>query len=155
MFTALPDICSRNGVCCIAYVIILDFMLALWKRFLLSCGPCYLSALWMLLSSCGTVGSSGINWTLSCWQVHYFTHYMITIVNNCLQFVELAQLMKQHYWRPGLHDNEAGTKFEALLNTFQVNSICSTLTLRLLMSYIYGAPILDVSRSHTTTQQSR
>jgi len=31
----------------------------------------------------------------------------------------------------------------------------SILTLRLLMSYIYGAPILDVSRSHTTTQHSR
>jgi len=31
----------------------------------------------------------------------------------------------------------------------------SSLTLRLLMSYIYGAPILDVSRSHTTTQHSR
>ena len=30
-----------------------------------------------------------------------------------------------------------------------------TLTLRQLMSYIYGAPILDVSRSHTTTQHSR
>ena len=33
------------------------------------------------------------------------------------------------------------------------------LTLRLLMSYIYiyiyGAPILDVSKSHTTTQHSR
>jgi hypothetical protein len=29
------------------------------------------------------------------------------------------------------------------------------LTLRLLMSYIYGAPIFDVSRSHTTTQHSR
>ena len=29
------------------------------------------------------------------------------------------------------------------------------LTLRPLMSYIYGAPILDVSRSHTTTQHSR
>ena len=29
------------------------------------------------------------------------------------------------------------------------------LTLRLLMSYIYGAPILDVPRSHTTTQHSR
>ena len=29
------------------------------------------------------------------------------------------------------------------------------LTLRLLMSYIYGAPILDVSRSHATTQHSR
>jgi len=31
----------------------------------------------------------------------------------------------------------------------------SGLTLRRLMSYIYGAPILDVSRSHTTTQHSR
>ena len=29
------------------------------------------------------------------------------------------------------------------------------LTLRRLMSYIYGTPILDVSRSHTTTQHSR
>ena len=29
------------------------------------------------------------------------------------------------------------------------------LTFRLLMSYIYGAPILDVPRSHTTTQHSR
>ena len=29
------------------------------------------------------------------------------------------------------------------------------LTFRLLMSYIYGAPILDVSRSHTTSQHSR
>ena len=29
------------------------------------------------------------------------------------------------------------------------------LTLRRLMSYIYGGPILDVSRSHTTTQHSR
>jgi len=30
-----------------------------------------------------------------------------------------------------------------------------SLTLRLLMSYIYGAPILDVSRSHMTTHHSR
>ena len=29
------------------------------------------------------------------------------------------------------------------------------LTFRLLMSYVYGAPILDVTRSHTTTQHSR
>ncbi|XP_063225953.1 exocyst complex component 3 [Bacillus rossius redtenbacheri] len=52
-------------------------------------------------------------------QVLYFTHHMITIVNNCLHFVELAQQMKQLYWRPGLQDNEAGSKFEALLTTFQ------------------------------------
>ena len=30
-----------------------------------------------------------------------------------------------------------------------------SLTLRSLTLYIYGAPILDVSRSHTTTQHSR
>ena len=30
-----------------------------------------------------------------------------------------------------------------------------SLTFRRLMSYIYGAPILDVSRSHSTTQHSR
>jgi len=30
-----------------------------------------------------------------------------------------------------------------------------SLTIRLLMSYIYGAPILDVSRSYTTTRHSR
>jgi len=30
-----------------------------------------------------------------------------------------------------------------------------SLTFRRLMSYIYGAPILDVSRSHTTMQHSR
>ena len=39
---------------------------------------------------------------------------------------------------------------------FHVNRIrVKLLTLRRLMSYIYGAPILDVSRSHTTTQHSR
>ena len=42
-------------------------------------------------------------------------------------------------------------KFELSKDNF-----CNTLlTLRRLMSYIYGAPILDVSRSHTTTQHSR
>ena len=41
-------------------------------------------------------------------------------------------------------------------NMFIANDACwATLTLRRLMSYIYGAPILDVSRSHTTTQHSR
>ena len=40
-----------------------------------------------------------------------------------------------------------------LLSWYWKLSVC--LTLRLLMSYIYGAPILDVSRSHTTTHHSR
>ena len=33
--------------------------------------------------------------------------------------------------------------------------LLARLTLRRLTSFIYGAPILDVSRSHTTTQHSR
>ena len=41
--------------------------------------------------------------------------------------------------------------FQPLRDEYHV----SILTLRRLMSYIYGAPILDVSRSHTTTQHSR
>jgi hypothetical protein len=48
----------------------------------------------------------------------------------------LLALLAQHF----LHVSRIGGK---------------SLTLRLLMSYIYGAPILDVSRSHTTTQHSR
>ena len=41
-----------------------------------------------------------------------------------------------------------------VLSYFHITSVL-VLTLRRLMSYIYGAPILDVSRSHTTTQHSR
>ena len=49
---------------------------------------------------------------------------------------------------------EGMSEVHILLRMFQENPL-KTLTLRLLMSYIYGAPILDVSRSHTTTQHSR
>jgi len=49
--------------------------------------------------------------------------------------------------------NFVNSQERTTFNTQQIWYI--TLTLRLLMSYIYGAPILDVSRSHTTTQHSR
>ncbi|KAE8751434.1 hypothetical protein FOCC_FOCC001681 [Frankliniella occidentalis] len=52
-------------------------------------------------------------------QVPFFTHYMITIVNNCLRFVELAQSLKVQYWRPGVHDRDSATKLDLLLTTFQ------------------------------------
>ena len=45
------------------------------------------------------------------------------------------------------------TKYTKFTSISEINF--KYLTLRRLMSYIYGAPILDVSRSHTTTQHSR
>ena len=46
------------------------------------------------------------------------------------------------------------TGTDMVLSTMHTEQKC-LLTLRRLTSYIYGAPILDVSRSHTTTQHSR
>uniref|UniRef100_A0A1B6F7T9 Exocyst complex component 3 n=1 Tax=Cuerna arida TaxID=1464854 RepID=A0A1B6F7T9_9HEMI len=52
-------------------------------------------------------------------KVPFFTHYMITIVNNCLLFVELAQQMKQHYWRSDFSNDESNFQFNFLLKTYQ------------------------------------
>jgi len=62
---------------------------------------------------------------------------------ECLQ--QYFQRKMEHILRP-LH-------FLCKLYSFEKSK--RDLTLRRLMSYIYGAPILDVSRSHTTTQHSR
>ena len=43
----------------------------------------------------------------------------------------------------------------AIIMEYMLHKDHIQLILRRLMSYIYGAPILDVSRSHTTTQHSR
>ena len=60
------------------------------------------------------------------------------------------------------HDVQIFNTFITILYMYMFRAIsCSSsggqivLILRLLMSYIYGAPILDVSRSYTTTQHSR
>ena len=47
------------------------------------------------------------------------------------------------------------TMWTRLATSSSVLLVRRELTLRRLMSYIYGAPILDVSRLHTTTQHSR
>jgi len=44
---------------------------------------------------------------------------------------------------------------EVVCSAVLCRNLVYTLTLRSLTLYIYGAPILDVSRSHTTTQHSR
>jgi len=62
-----------------------------------------------------------------------------------------SNLLQCELWRITVHDDVSS--FAPAQDHVQVQA--SILTLRLLMSYIYGAPILDVSRSHTTTQHSR
>jgi len=52
-------------------------------------------------------------------RVSMFTKYMIANVNNCQRFVELGRELKERWWKPGHHDQEASAKFETLLTTFQ------------------------------------
>lgn len=51
-------------------------------------------------------------------QIPYFTHHMITITNNCLQFQQLAEEMRKHYWNSEGHVL-AIPNYDALLQTFQ------------------------------------
>jgi len=69
-------------------------------------------------------------------------------------------IVKKAGWVPGpvwtTAENFALIRITSPKLPIRSESVYSTcLTLRRLMSYIYGAPILDVSRSHTTTQHSR
>ncbi|KAM3964126.1 exocyst complex component Sec6 [Aphomia sociella] len=52
-------------------------------------------------------------------RVAYFTHHMITIVNNSEQMVKLAQHTQTRHWPPGKHDPPAEAKFDNMLDTFQ------------------------------------
>ncbi|XP_050438329.1 exocyst complex component 3 [Adelges cooleyi] len=51
-------------------------------------------------------------------KVPLFTQCIITVLNNCLQFIELALEMKQHYWSSEFKD-QSSTAYEQLLKTFQ------------------------------------
>jgi len=74
----------------------------------------------------------------------------------------------RNLYAPGTEDNEEVNPLKPELNPVYLLALLGAhhflhvkrirvklLTFRRLMSYIYGAPILDVSRSHTTTQHSR
>lgn len=50
--------------------------------------------------------------------IPYFTHHMITITNNCLQFQQLAEEMRKHYWNLEGHAL-AIPNYDSLLQTFQ------------------------------------
>ena len=76
---------------------------------------------------------------------HFLTH---TVYLACAN----AALINMFYYIIFSHFKHFTVLF---LKTAKEGMLLIALTLRRLMSYIYGAPILDVSRSHTTTQHSR
>ena len=76
----------------------------------------------------------------------YFVHNIMHVVYDAVDFIYMMHIC----YNP--------------VNLYYVVSVCTVflvrehscpLTLRSLTLYIYGAPILDVSRSHTTTQHCR
>jgi len=61
-----------------------------------------------------------------------------------------------HYWHIAFNPlNPKLNPICYLLALLGAHHFLHVSRIRLLMSHIYGAPILDVSRSHTTTQHSR
>ncbi|XP_048480752.1 exocyst complex component 3 [Plutella xylostella] len=52
-------------------------------------------------------------------RVAYFTHHMITIVNNSSLMVRLAQQTQARRWPPGTQDKQAEDKFIQMINTYQ------------------------------------
>ena len=86
---------------------------------------------------------------VGCAAIHcmYFIDYRLSLPCPCPRFPLSDVLFAGHFTYLEAH--------QAAVWAEQCSAVVRTLPLRLLMSYIYGAPILDVSRSHTTTQHSR
>jgi len=78
-----------------------------------------------------------VNWICKSWLSHSVTININSLNPELNPICYLLALLGAHSF---LHVNRIRFK---------------SLTFRRLMSFIYGAPILDVSRSHTTTQHSR
>ena len=85
--------------------------------------------------------------------LHFF--YVKTQSYAWSRRTEHGRLYRTVSLHPLEHPVTASALRTPIKETLCNSSTIFTLTLRLLMSYIYGAPILDVSRSHTTTQHSR
>jgi len=87
--------------------------------------------------------------TKTCSKLHIIVYIVVFLMNNHFGYTTIQQ--------DGAYQKKIFTCLSQLIpsHPFLGNFKTKLLTLRWLMSYIYGAPILDVSRSHTTTQHSR
>ena len=60
-------------------------------------------------------------------QIPRFSKYMIAIVNNCQNFRELSQGLKDTWWRPGYKDEAIFATYMDLATLYQVCMIFETL----------------------------
>ena len=102
-----------------------------------------------------------INWRNCCiWFVNLFESFNVNCLLLGMWNLVFSQITKKpmNFARNTVYFSEITKCFGELKfwsYVWPINFAKTKLTLRWLMSYIYGAPILDVSRSHTTTQHSR
>ena len=80
------------------------------------------------------------------WEIHWFIKTNLNKISKSHSILHILLALWYLDLNPDTEDSTAYTNPELKF---------AFLTLRRLMSYIYGASILDVSRSHTTTQHSR
>jgi len=135
-------------------------------------------------TQCNRIYYSTVHWSLNMFRAAYRSssgavcrskHVEPSMNGGIINSVTKLHLVAYFYWVNILYLSEKHFSFPILSYDFfrflspyegyrlEVKSFsylwkdlpCDSLTLRLLMSYIYGAPILDVSRSHTTTQHGR
>jgi len=91
---------------------------------------------------------------------YFLIHFLENIFRSCIQYRPLF-VFSTNFWNTAIIELQPNIVNDACLVFYSI--MCNrihgfthfSLTLRRLMSYIYGAPILDVSRSHTTTQHRR
>ena len=103
------------------------------------------------------VGPAGVRTPETCWAVHkrQVKKTWEIVASSWLIYWKITDVFYiLYYVRYNLNLTILTKKNVHYLNLIQ-NNIFKIFTLRRLMSHIYGAPILDVSRSYTTTQHSR
>ena len=148
--------CWQNWECSLFIVWVLVFCWQKWE--------CSLFIVWVLVF-CRQ------NWECSLFIVWMLVFYWWVELFLYFSYVIILNLLCYDFWQLILFDKYTRFCIELAHSVCMITQIwtlavmvkhcgqghCSVkcLTLRLLMSYIYGAPILDVSRSHTTTQHSR
>jgi len=88
----------------------------------------------------------------------YVTTGLIIVLHifNLVSFFRSFGFIRFELHQSHSHSNLPLYNGQRFSSSFDMDVFRNTpyLTLKRLMSYIYGAPILDVSRSHTTTQHS-